>query len=671
MPMSANEVSTLAPAPASAENLGELSQVSRRTDAVGAEIAVTIHASRYSAATKGTASKHLPAIHEETRTVIIFPGGAVVRLSASVTTGELVVLTNQQTGDDVICRVANVKAQPGTQNYVNLEFTQRAPSFWGDAMPAETVARSSPSVLPHPMPAVLPQAAVPTLREGPASAGAPASISAAVAARATTPEKLDARIDTATEARLAPARSPVLVPASELISAVQAITNLLNVAPTKVAPTDIVPTEVVATPVRNQPLSEKQSEAAQNASVRMISEPSGQVVFGALRPITDSALTLTAESKPQVSAAEAPALIATSPLSGVHAMLPRTANTGAANAESAGVAGLKLNTAIAPDLKAVPRRDPAGIAEITIVKVNAGSNSAGPAIPVMPALPGPLAQAAAPDRVQPAEAPVRTIGAMTAAGDEKQPKSKNIAMIAAAAVVLLIVGGAGGAVLFRQSRPVATQPAATSATALPATAAPAVNSPAAVAPPLAATAANIVPESAPSRSEANSQPKTSAAAESSARRQSIAVGRIAAPISKGARALVSSEPPPELVAPISTLPDSSMLNTTRSDGPAVPGPVPPSTSAHLGGQLKQPKLLESTPASYPPMAQRQKLQGSVVIDVLVDASGKVAEMKVISGLADLRQAALDSVRNWRYEPAQLNGQAIALRTRVTVDFHLH
>src|SRR5580698_1144532 len=101
MPVSANDVGTLAvAAPASGENSSGLSQGARRTDAVGAEIAVTIHASRYSTASRGTASKNLPPIHEETRTVIIFPNGAVVRLSASVTAGELVVLTNQRTADD-------------------------------------------------------------------------------------------------------------------------------------------------------------------------------------------------------------------------------------------------------------------------------------------------------------------------------------------------------------------------------------------------------------------------------------------------------------------------------------------------------------------------------------------------------------------------------------------
>ena len=142
MPTTANEAAPTTPsALPGPENSVDAAHSARRTDAVGAEIAVTIHASRYSS-NRGAATKNLPPVHEETRTVIIFPTGAVVRLSASVTTGELVVLTNQQTGDDVICRVANVKAQPGIQNYVNLEFTQRAPSFWGDAIQSSRANRS-------------------------------------------------------------------------------------------------------------------------------------------------------------------------------------------------------------------------------------------------------------------------------------------------------------------------------------------------------------------------------------------------------------------------------------------------------------------------------------------------------------------------------------------------
>jgi protein TonB len=100
---------------------------SRRGDAVGAEIPVTVHASR---AAQGL-GKNLPPVHEETRTVIVLEQGAVVRLTANLTTGETVVLTNRVTGADVLCRVGNVKSQPGIQHYVDLEFVQRAPGFWG------------------------------------------------------------------------------------------------------------------------------------------------------------------------------------------------------------------------------------------------------------------------------------------------------------------------------------------------------------------------------------------------------------------------------------------------------------------------------------------------------------------------------------------------------------
>src|SRR5438132_8105745 len=115
-------------------------QKSTSGNAAGTEIPVTVHASRYSASSKGAGK--LPPVHEETRTVIIFSQGAVVRLSAMVTPGELVVLTNKRTGADVICRVTSVKTQPGIQNYVHLEFTQRALDFWEET-PASDRANST------------------------------------------------------------------------------------------------------------------------------------------------------------------------------------------------------------------------------------------------------------------------------------------------------------------------------------------------------------------------------------------------------------------------------------------------------------------------------------------------------------------------------------------------
>jgi protein TonB len=45
-------------------------------------------------------------------------------------------------------------------------------------------------------------------------------------------------------------------------------------------------------------------------------------------------------------------------------------------------------------------------------------------------------------------------------------------------------------------------------------------------------------------------------------------------------------------------------------------------------------------------------------------------MSVVSGPAELQEAAMRSVRNWKYQPAQLNGQPIAVHTRVSVNFQL-
>jgi TonB family protein len=89
-----------------------------------------------------------------------------------------------------------------------------------------------------------------------------------------------------------------------------------------------------------------------------------------------------------------------------------------------------------------------------------------------------------------------------------------------------------------------------------------------------------------------------------------------------------------------------------------------------GGQLQQPKLLSSVAAVYPPLARARRVQGEVTIDALIDAAGKVAETNVMSGNALLQQAAIDSLRLRKYQPALLNGQPIPTHINVTIVFHL-
>jgi protein TonB len=88
----------------------------------------------------------------------------------------------------------------------------------------------------------------------------------------------------------------------------------------------------------------------------------------------------------------------------------------------------------------------------------------------------------------------------------------------------------------------------------------------------------------------------------------------------------------------------------------------------VGGDLKQARLLKSVSPIYPATARAQNVSGDVKIDVLVDANGNVSTAKIISGPALLHQAALDAVKQWKYEPAQLNGKLTAVHVAVTVHF---
>jgi protein TonB len=64
------------------------------------------------------------------------------------------------------------------------------------------------------------------------------------------------------------------------------------------------------------------------------------------------------------------------------------------------------------------------------------------------------------------------------------------------------------------------------------------------------------------------------------------------------------------------------------------------------------------------------MQGVAIIDAIVDATGKVIEMRVISGFPPLTEVAMDALRTWKYEPGRLNGQPIAMHMKVTINFGL-
>jgi protein TonB len=97
---------------------------------------------------------------------------------------------------------------------------------------------------------------------------------------------------------------------------------------------------------------------------------------------------------------------------------------------------------------------------------------------------------------------------------------------------------------------------------------------------------------------------------------------------------------------------------------APPAPIP------VGGDVRQARLISSIPPLYPALAKTQHIEGAVRVDALVDENGRVSSMKVVSGPTLLQQAAMDAVRQWKYQPATLDGKAVPMHLTVTLQFKL-
>jgi TonB family protein len=89
-----------------------------------------------------------------------------------------------------------------------------------------------------------------------------------------------------------------------------------------------------------------------------------------------------------------------------------------------------------------------------------------------------------------------------------------------------------------------------------------------------------------------------------------------------------------------------------------------------GGRAAEPELLVSSAPIYPAMARQARVEGQVTIDAVIDTTGKLTNMTVISGPPLLQQAALDSLRTWKYRPGYLDEKPVSTKTSITVNFRL-
>jgi TonB family protein len=156
------------------------------------------------------------------------------------------------------------------------------------------------------------------------------------------------------------------------------------------------------------------------------------------------------------------------------------------------------------------------------------------------------------------------------------------------------------------------------------------------------------------------QPKTSQPAESSAvepKHPTASPVREIAP----AQPKPKQEPEPEMPAPKLALAANDAAVSSINKLPVALPTRPPS-------ELVPASLISRTTPVYPPIARQMGLYGAVLMNVTISPEGSITAVRVISGAPQLRQAAISSVRQWRYKPAMLNGQPTESTAEVQINF---
>jgi len=132
-----------------------------------------------------------------------------------------------------------------------------------------------------------------------------------------------------------------------------------------------------------------------------------------------------------------------------------------------------------------------------------------------------------------------------------------------------------------------------------------------------------------------------------------AVGRVVGGIAVG----IGGPPPP----PPPTGTSGISISPISSSSPAI---------TRIGGDVAQANLISSVQPAYPPLARAAQVQGVVLLQAQISKDGIVEDLRVISGHALLNDAAIEAVRQWRYQPQTMNGQAIPVVTTIAVNFAL-
>jgi TonB family protein len=122
--------------------------------------------------------------------------------------------------------------------------------------------------------------------------------------------------------------------------------------------------------------------------------------------------------------------------------------------------------------------------------------------------------------------------------------------------------------------------------------------------------------------------------------------------------------------------DATVTASTVTPAGSTPAAAPevrrgnPAQPPPLGGDVRPPKLIKSATPAYPALARTQRVAGDVQVDALVDKTGNVEAVKVLSGPLLLQRAAAEAIREWKYTPGVLDGTPTPMHVTVVLKFRI-
>lgn len=111
------------------------------------------------------------------------------------------------------------------------------------------------------------------------------------------------------------------------------------------------------------------------------------------------------------------------------------------------------------------------------------------------------------------------------------------------------------------------------------------------------------------------------------------------------------------------------LKSKASDTPAAASNV--KKSLKLGGSVAAGRLLKRVPPVYPEDARTKYVQGTVRLLAVIQEDGSIGELRVAKGVCSLSKAAIEAVKQWKYQPFLVNGQNVRIYTTIDTTFTLN